>query len=655
MTSIRPACAPAPRAVSRSLHHPGWPLPASLAALSALSALTLVGALVSGCAQAPVKGAPGASASPASPVVAAAPIAAASPAAAQQIQPESESGWEDKPGWVLQRGGVAAANPLAVDAGVEMLRAGGNALDAAIAVQMVLTLVEPQSSGIGGGAFLLHWDGQRLRAFDGRETAPAAADESLFLQPDGKPLPFMKAVVGGRSVGTPGLLRMLAQAHAAEGRLPWAQLFAPAIRLCEDGFPVSARFRKLLAEDEFLARDPAAARYFLDADGKPWARGQVLRNPALAEVFRRIAKEGAEAFYRGPIAEDIVRRVRSHPTNPGLLSLADLAAYRPKEREPLCTEAAVPGRPAWRVCGFPPPSSGHLTVMQILGMLPPVPAAQALQSGKPGADWLHRYTEVARLAFADRNQYIADPDFVQAPGGRWETLLAPDYLRQRAALVGERSMGQAPAGQPAAQRSAYAPMAAQPEYGTSHISVVDREGRAVAMTTTIEAVFGAHVMSDGGTGLPGGFLLNNELTDFSMAPRDAQGRPVANRVEPGKRPRSSMSPTLVFNPQDGRLLLSLGSPGGQGIIHYVAKSLVGLRDWDLNLQQAFALPNFASFNGPTVLESGQFPAATIDALKARGHTVLERDMTSGLHGLQRQGPAWFGAADPRREGVAKGD
>ncbi len=623
------------------------------AGATALLALALLGAGLAGCAQAPLQ-----PASVTAPVAAPAAAPATAPAttrtAALQQQPESESGWEDKPGWLLPHGGVAAANPLAVDAGVAMLRAGGNALDAAIAVQMVLTLVEPQSSGIGGGAFLMHWDGRRLRAFDGRETAPAAAGESLFLQPDGKPMPFMQAVVGGRSVGTPGLLRMLAQAHAAEGRLPWAQLFEPAIRLSEQGFPVSARFQKLLAEDEFLAKDPVASRYFLDAAGKPWPRGHLLRNPALAEVFRRIAREGAEAFYRGPIAEDLVRRVRSHPTNPGLLALSDLAAYRPKEREPLCTDGAGPGGQLWRLCGFPPPSSGHLTVMQMLGMLPPVPAAEALQSGKPGADWLHRYTEVARLAFADRNQYIADPDFVQAPGGHWETLLSPAYLRERARLVGERSMGQAQPGQPAAQRSAYAPMAAQPEYGTSHISVVDREGRAVAMTTTIEAVFGAHVMSDGGTGLPGGFLLNNELTDFSLAPRDAQGRPVANRVEPGKRPRSSMSPTLVFNPQDGRLLMSLGSPGGQGIIHYVAKSLLGVRDWGLDLQQAFALPNVASFNGPTVLETGQFPAATQEALKARGHTVVERDMTSGLHGLQRQGSGWFGAADPRREGVAKG-
>ncbi len=579
------------------------------------------------------------------------------PAAASQLQaqPESESGWEDKPGWLLQHEGVAAAHPLAVDAGVAMLRAGGNAVDAAIAVQMVLTLVEPQSSGIGGGAFLMLWDGQRLRAFDGRETAPAAADDKLFLLPDGKPMSFMQAVVGGRSVGTPGLLRMLAQAHAAEGRLPWAKLFEPAIHLSEQGFAVSARFQKLLAEDEFLRKDPVAARYFYDVEGRPWPRGHVLRNPALAEVLRRIAREGAEAFYRGGIAEDMIRRVRSHPTNPGLLSLADLQAYRPREREPLCTDWSGQGRQPWRICGFPPPSSGHLTLMQMLGMLPSVPAAQALQSGKPGADWLHRYTEIARLAFADRNQYIADPDFVPAPGGRWDTLLAPDYLRQRASLVGERSMGQAQPGQPVAQRSAYAPMAAQPEYGTSHISVVDREGRAIAMTTTIEAVFGSRLMSDGGTGLTGGFLLNNELTDFSLAPQDALGRPVANRVEPGKRPRSSMSPSLVFNPQDGRLMMSLGSPGGQGIIHYVAKSLVGMQDWGLNLQQSFALPNFASFNGPTVLEAGQFPAETVEALKARGHAVQQRDMTSGLHGLQRQGSGWFGAADPRREGVARGD
>ena len=566
--------------------------------------------------------------------------------------PEGGSGYSAKPGWQAQRFAVAAANPLATEAGYQILQAGGTAVDAAVAVQMVLTLVEPQSSGIGGGAFLLHWDGRALQAWDGRETAPAAADERLFLGADGKPMTFRQAVVGGRAVGVPGTVKMLEAAHRAQGALPWAQLIAPAIRLAERGFAVSHRLHTLLKDSPALRLDAQAAAYFFQPDGQPHPVGHGLRNPALAAVLRRIAAQGSAAFYQGPVAADIVARVQGHAGNPGRLTLADLAAYNVKLREPICT--------AWlqryRVCGMPPPSSGHLAVMQILGTLAALPPGPpALAEGLPSADWLHAYTEAARLAFADRALYVADPDFVAAPAGRWDSLLATAYLQERAALIGARSLPQAPAGQPGAQRSAWAPQAAQPEHGTSHISIVDAQGRGVAMTTTIEAVWGAHLMSDGGTGLAGGFLLNNELTDFSMAPADALGRPVANRVQPGKRPRSSMSPTLVFDSRDGRLLMSLGSPGGAAIIHFTAKTLIGTLDWGLDAQRAIDLPNFGSFGGPLVLEAGRFPAATVAALKARGHQVVETELTSGLQALQRTAIGWHGGADPRREGVVMGD
>lgn len=567
-------------------------------------------------------------------------------------QPEGPSGWIDKPGWTATRFAVAASNPLATDAGYQVLKAGGSAIDAAVAVQMVLTLVEPQSSGIGGGAFILHADGGRLDAYDGRETAPAAANERLFLQPNGRPMAFSEAVVGGRSVGVPGTLRVLEAAHRQHGRLPWATLFEPAIRLAEQGFRVSPRLYAALAGDARLRGTANAAAYFYDAQGQAWPEGHVLKNPALAAVLRRVSVEGAEAFYRGPVAADLVRRVRGHATNPGTVSEDDLLRYQVKLRTAICTD----WKAFYRVCGMPPPSSGHLAVMQILKLvdLAPPPARTRVD-GLPAPEFLHVYTEAARLAFADRAQFVGDPDFVSPPGGSWERLLDDDYLRRRARLIGEHSLRTAPPGEPGAAASAYAPMAPQPEAGTSHLSVVDAQGRAVAMTTTIEAVFGSRLLADGGTGLPGGYLLNNELTDFSFVPADAQGRPVANRVQPGKRPRSSMSPTLVFDRRDGRVLMSVGSPGGAGIIHYTAKTLIATLDWGLDAQRAIALPNFGSYNGPTLLERGMFPATTIEALVARGHMVNEVDLTSGLQALQRTSTGWFGGADPRREGVVAGD
>jgi gamma-glutamyltranspeptidase/glutathione hydrolase len=566
--------------------------------------------------------------------------------------PEGLSGYNEKPGWSAQRFMVAAANPLATDAGYQVLKAGGSALDAAIAVQMVLTLVEPQSSGIGGGAFLLHWDGKAVAAWDGREVAPAAADEKLFLLSDGKPMPFREAVVGGRSVGVPGVVRMLETAHRAHGQLPWATLFQPAITLAEQGFRISPRLHTQLKAETALRNDAQARAYFYGADNEPLPVGTLVKNPALADVLRGIAARGSDALLTGPMAADIVKRVRGHATNPGLLTEADLGRYTAKRRESICTL----WRMTYRICGFPPPSSGHIAVMQILGVLErSAPVAQPLADKVPSADLLHAYTEAARLAYADRAQYLADPDFVQPPAGRWTSLLDDAYLKQRAALIGAQSMGTAKPGVPAGGAAAYAPQATQPENGTSHISIVDAQGRALAMTTTIEDVFGARLMSDGGTGKPGGFLLNNELTDFSFAPADASGQPIANRVQPGKRPRSSMSPMLVFDARDGRLLMSLGSPGGAAIIHFTAKTLLGTLAWGLDAQRAIDLPNFGSFNGPTVVERGRFPATTLEALRARGHTVNEIDMTSGLQAIQRTPNGWFGGADPRREGVAMGD
>lgn len=568
-------------------------------------------------------------------------------------QPEAASGHTDKPGWAYSRQAVAAANPLATDAGLQLLRAGGSALDAAIAVQLVLGLVEPQSSGIGGGAFLLHFDGRRVQAFDGRETAPAGARTDMFLE-NGKPLPFDEAVLSGRAVGVPGAVRMLETAHRQHGTLPWGQLFTPAITLAEQGFQVSPRLHTLLQNDPHLRKDPLAARFFYDAKGQAWPVGHVLRNPEYAHVLRRIAAQGSRALHEGPVAQAIVART-AQPPLAGALSLDDLQTYRPREREALCLDHTARAR-TYRICGFPPPSSGQIAIGQILGLLGhTTPQGAEWAGGLPSPDFVHRYTEASRLAFADRAQFVADPDFVSAPGGDWHSLLAPDYLRLRSTLIGAQSMKVAPPGQPGGTKTSFAPMPMQPEYGTSHISVVDAHGRAVAMTTTIEAAFGARRMVTTDPARPGGFLLNNQLTDFSFAATDAQGRPIANRVEPGKRPRSSMSPMLVFDKASGELLMSGGSPGGALIIHYTAKLLAGTLHGGLNAQQAINLPNFGSLNGPTLLESGRFGLAMTEALKARGHEVREMEMTSGLQAIERTATGWFGGADPRREGIVLGD
>ena len=587
-------------------------------------------------------------------------------------QPEGSSGFTAKPGWATTKFAVAAANPLATDAGLQVLRAGGSAIDAAVAVQMVLTLVEPQSSGIGGGAFLLHSAGSKVEAFDGRETAPAAVDEKLFIGADGKPMAFIDGVVGGRSVGVPGTVKMLEAAHKQHGKLRWEQLFAPAITLAESGFKVSPRLATLLKNEVHLKKDPAAAAFYYKADGSALEAGEMLKNPALADVLRQIAAKGSSALLEGPVAQAMVKKVQSHPTNPGKLAMSDLASYQVKKREPICTDYFA-AHSAYKICGMPPPSSGAIAIGQILGILAntnaatlaPVPgmsgvAGSVMGSGQtPSADWLHLYTEASRLAFADRAQYLGDPDFVTAPGGSWMSLLAPSYLADRSKLIaqqpGGQSMKTAKAGVPGAVKTSYAPMPDQPEYGTSHISIIDAFGNAIAMTTTIEDAFGARQLTDGGTGKAGGFLLNNELTDFSFAPTDADGKPVANRVQPGKRPRSSMAPTLVFDKATNQIVMSGGSPGGALIIHYTAKVLFSTLNWGLNAQQAIDLPNFGSLNGPSLLEEKRFSPATIEALKARGAEVREMNMTSGLQAIQKTEKGFFGGADPRREGVVLGD
>ncbi|UXH38071.1 gamma-glutamyltransferase [Pseudomonas promysalinigenes] len=567
--------------------------------------------------------------------------------------PELESGYRSGLQPVrASRHMVAAANPLASEAGRAMLRAGGSAIDAAIAMQMVLTLVEPQSSGIGGGGFILYWDGQRVQAYDGRETAPAGVTERLFLQADGSPMAFRAAQIGGRSVGVPGVLRALKLAHDQHGKLPWKDLFAPAIALAREGFTVSPRLHTLIAGDPSIARSPAMAAYFLDREGKPLAVGTRLRNPALAQTLQRIAQQGVEAFYSGEIAQAMVAQVRQH-ANAGMLSLEDLQGYQAKERQPLCGAYK-----AWNICGMPPPSSGGVTVLQTLGILQalqltsaqhdlanlPPHEVDSVAGLEPAPQAVHLIAEAERLAYADRALYLADSDYVPVPVS---ALLAPAYLAARSQRVGEFSMKHARPGTPPGVHLALAPDRSPLRISTSHLSAVDDSGQALAMTTSVESAFGSHLMV-------GGFMLNNQLTDFSFLPAE-NGKPVANRVQPGKRPLSAMAPTLVFARDSGELLASLGSPGGSQIIGYVNKALIGLLDWRLDPQQAANLPNFGSRNAGTEVEAGLTSAALIRQLAAWGHEVTPLTMTSGMQIIQRTTNGWAGGADPRREGVALGD
>jgi gamma-glutamyltranspeptidase/glutathione hydrolase len=565
-------------------------------------------------------------------------ISAPHHAAAQALAPapESATGRSAKTPQNTARDMVAAANPIAAEAGQRILAAGGSAIDAAITVQLDLNLVEPQSSGVGGGAFLLHWDGREVVSLDGRETAPAAARPDRFLGADGKPMEFFAAVVGGRSVGVPGVVKLLEMAHRRWGRLAWADVIAPAIRLAEEGFPISPRLNGLLAQDDYLRSDPIAKALFYQEDGTPKPVGTILRNPSLAATLRAISDGGSEAFYTGEIAQGVVAAVSSHPTNPGDMTLDDLRSYTVEERPPVCGSYRV-----YRICGMGPPSSGGIAVQQILGMLErfDIPAIPQ------GPEFVHLLSEAGRLAYADRALYVADPAYVQVPV---RGLIDKDYLATRSALISPvRSMGRAKPGDPPFRKTFKWGPSQEVEAGTSHISVVDREGRAVSMTTTIETGFGAHVMTRDG------FLLNNELTDFSFSPTE-DGKPVANRVEPGKRPRSSMAPTLVFDDAN-RLYAVLGSPGGSMIINFVAKTLIGLLDWRLDPQVAADLPNVGSRNGPTEIERGTEAEAWIADLEAKGHVVRAIDMTSGIHAIVVGPSGLTGGADSRREGVAIGN
>lgn len=533
---------------------------------------------------------------------------------------------------------IAAANPLAADAGLEILRRGGSAVDAAIAAQMVLNVVEPQSSGIGGGAFMLHFAAESgaIDSYDGRETAPASAHPEMFLDDQGKPRKFFDAVVGGLSVGVPGTLRMLEMAYDEHGQLPWADLFEPAIELADKGFAISARLAGLIKKDKYLNFD-AAGLYFYEPDGTPKAEGTVLRNPEFAETLRRIAAGGADALHTGTIARAIVKTVTDAPRHQGGMNLTDLAGYKAKKRPPVC----LPYRD-WLICGMGPPSSGGVTMLQILGMLQRFDLATL---GANSVKSIHVIAEASRLAFADRNVYMADPDFIPVPIAG---LLDPAYLDLRSSQISPfKTRGKRLPGMPGiGARLNFAPDDTEKGLSTTHLSVIDKDGNAVSMTSSIENAFGSRLMT-------GGFLLNNQLTDFAFMP-ERNGAPVANRAEAGKRPRSSMSPTLVFD-GSGRVVMAVGSPGGSRIIGYVTKTLIAALDWGMDMDAAIDSPHFVNRNGDTNLEQGTALEALKPELEAMGHDVSIRPLVSGLHGIQRVMDGLDGGADHRREGVAIGD
>ena len=571
-------------------------------------------------------------------------------AADDTIAPEAASAVGGSATVGAKRFMAVTANPLATEAAATMLRRGGSATDAAIAAQLVLGLVEPQASGIGGGAFMLHWSegDRRLRAYDGRETAPAAVDEKLFLQASGEPLGFFDAVIGGRSVGVPGVVKLMATTHKNHGKLPWADLFEPAIRLAEQGFLVSPRLHTLLKGMPRLAINEPMRAYFFQPDGSPLPVGHRLRNPAYASTLKLLAKDGEKAFYSGSVARAIVQTVRHNPHQPGKLALADLKAYKTRERAPLCGSFRQ-----FKVCGPPPPSSGGTTVLAILGILQNLDAAML---GPESTSFYHLFAEASRLAAADRDTYIADPDFVPVPANG---LIAPAYLARRAALIDPKTtLPPVQAGLPDGSANSVVRnylQSASPELpSTSHISIVDAAGNAVSMTTSIETAFGSRLLVEG-------FLLNNQLTDFSFVPTRADGERVANRVEGGKRPRSSMAPVIVFENDEPVLLL--GSPGGARIIDYVAKTLFYMLGAQMPMEQAIASPHIVDMNKGLELEQGRMSAQVIEELGALGHTVRETAQTSGLNGIwiDRQvvdGKAvreLRGSSDPRREGTAAGD
>lgn len=532
---------------------------------------------------------------------------------------------------------VSSANPYASEAGMRILAKGGSAIDAAIAVQMVLNLVEPESSGIGGGAFSLYWDNKakKLSSYDGREKAPMTADGSLF-QENGKNMNWWEALAGGRSVGVPGVLAMMEKIHKTHGTLPWSELFEDAITLSEEGFEISPKLAHSIAHktNPALGRYDTAWKYFFP-NGKPIPAGTIKKNPELAMTFRRIALLGSKAFYKGEIAMDIVKAVRAAEDNPGLLSLSDMAQYEAIERPPVCAAFN-----AYKICGMGPPTSGGMTVIQILKLLEP----HKLISYQPlSVEAVHLFTQASKLAYADRAKYMADADFVKVPV---EGLIDEEYLKERSKLIKiDTDMGIASAGTPPNADKNWQVSTSPEQASTTHFSIIDKEGNGFSMTSSIEMAFGSTVMVRG-------FLLNNQLTDFSFSQKK-NGKKVANRVEAGKRPRSSMSPFMVFN-KEGKLVMLIGSPGGSRIINYVAKTMLGVLEWDMNIQDAINLPHFINRNGATDLEKETEVTTLKAALEAKGHKVHVRDLNSGLHGIVITKKELQGGADPRRVGSALG-
>lgn len=561
-------------------------------------------------------------------------------AVAEDVAPETATGRQSDQFATFKSSIVVSAHPLATEAGYKILQQGGTAADAAVAVQAMLTLVEPQSSGIGGGAFMLYWnqESQTLQAFDGRETAPLKADHQLFYR-DGKPMRWIDALVGGRSVGTPGVLKLLETVHQQSGKLLWKDLFTAAIEQSNTGFVVSPRLHKLIASgiNPGLNRYPESRSYFYLEDGSPLPIGYLRKNPELAESLRSIANEGTDVFYSGSIGRNIIDTVAKAEDNPGQLSLTDLQNYRSIERSPIC----LPYK-EYKVCGFPPPTSGGVSVLQILKLLEHQPMDQL---DPVGAEFNHLFTQASRLAFADRNRYLADSDFVYVPTLE---LLDTNYLNNRAGLIqSDKDLGSAQPGDPVQRSSSLADDMSPELPSTSHFVIMDKWGNAVSMTSSIEMAFGSTLMS-------GGFLLNNQLTDFSFKAIN-NGRIISNRVQPGKRPRSSMSPFMVFD-AEGKLFAAIGSPGGSRIINYVAQSLLLMLNTELSLQEVVNQPHISNRNGLTELEEGTTATLLEAELSAKGHQIKVRDLNSGLHGFRRtENGSWEAGVDNRREGLALGD
>ncbi|MEG3753019.1 gamma-glutamyltransferase [Psychromonas arctica] len=585
-----------------------------------------------------------------------------------QANPECASGFEEKSAVVTSDYMAVTNNPLATDAAYNVLKAGGSAIDAAIAAQMVLTLVEPQSSGIGGGAFLLYYDAEtkEVTHFDGRETAPSAATGDMFYVDGVAPSGyngFFQSVLGGKSTGVPGVLKMLKKAHDEFGTEEWGDLFEPAISLAEEGFEVSDRLSSSISGDSVFCKsddnssgfyaDPDANSYFCltDDNGEytiPLPSGYLLKNQALADTLKDVASD-VELFYTGKYAENIVEKLSQNPI-PGILTTADIADYQAYMNEPVCSTYRD-----YTVCGTPPPSSGGITVAQMLGILENTNLSQwaptdiDLNGGQLTSQGIHWFSEAARLAYADRGLYIADTNFVALPGGSWDSMIDKTYLAERFSLIDpQSSMGIAEAGTPEGAET-WSPDQSPNLPSTTQITITDKDGNVVSMTSSVETGFGSHQMVDG-------YLLNNQLTDFSTEYQNDDGTLIANRVQGGKRPRSSMAPTIVLD-EDGKFFMATGSPGGSTIITYVAKTLVGVIDWGLDAQQATSLTNFGSTNGSTFIESERLTdeATIVSELEAMNHVVDVSSKTSGIATIVVDGENLVGGADPRREGVAKGE